>query len=361
LKEGLEKLGHEVIIVGHNDDFKKFPVDILVQKKWDTGILKKLKIAVYKITGFDISSYLTYQQFLKHKKECSGFDVVQLINENSFYCTPYFEKKIISYLLKNNQKLYLLSCGYDYLNVKYCFENPDFKSVIPLYLSKKINKKSFENILKFRRKSFKDLHNYIYKNCKGIIASDLDYHLPLIGNSKYSGLIPNPINISKIKFSPLKIENKIIIFHGINESNYLKKGNNIFEKALEIIQQKYSSKIEIITVRSIPYHEYINLYNKAHILLDQIYGYDQGYNALEAMAKGKVVFTGAETEFIKHYNLTERVCVNAIADADYLVDELSFLIENPDEIIAIGKRARAFIEKEHDYVKIAQKYLEMWQ
>ena len=94
--------------------------------------------------------------------------------------------------------------------MKYCFENPDFKSVIPLYLSKKINKKSFENILKFRRKSFKDLHNYIYKNCKGIIASDLDYHLPLIGNSKYSGLIPNPINISKIKFSPLKIENKII-------------------------------------------------------------------------------------------------------------------------------------------------------
>jgi hypothetical protein len=34
---------------------------------------------------------------------------------------------------------------------------------------------------------------------------------------------------------------------------------------------------------------------------------------------------------------------------DYLVNELS-LIQNPNEIIAI-KRARAFIEKEHDYVK----------
>jgi hypothetical protein len=30
---------------------------------------------------------------------------------------------------------------------------------------------------------------------------------------------------------------------------------------------------------------YINSYNKAHILLDQVYAYDQGYNALEAMAK----------------------------------------------------------------------------
>ena len=78
------------------------------------------------------------------------------------------------------------------------------------------------------------------------------------------------------------------------------------------------------------------------------------------MAKGKVVFTGAEKEFTEHYNLKEKVCINAIPDIDYLVMKLSFLIENPNEIIAIGKRARAFIEKEHDYLRIANKYLETW-
>ncbi|PIF33471.1 glycosyltransferase involved in cell wall biosynthesis [Flavobacterium sp. 9] len=361
LKEGLKNLGHQVLIIGHNDGFKKFPVDILIQKKWDTGILKKIKISIYKITSFDISSYLTYRQFLKHKKECSGFDVVQLINENSFYCTYKFEKKIISHLLKNNQKLYLLSSGYDYLNVKYCFENPDFKSVIPLYINHKIDAKSFGNVLKFQKNSFKKLHQFIYKNCNGIISSDLDYHLPLTGNSKYLGLIPNPINVSKIEFNPIKIDDKIIIFHGINTSNYLKKGNNIFEEVLKIIEQKYSDKIDIITTKDIPYNKYIDLYNKAHILLDQVYSYDQGYNALEAMAKGKVVFTGAETEFMEYYNLTERVCINAKPDADYLVNELSFLIENPAEIIAISERARAFIENDHYYLKIAQKYAETWE
>lgn len=360
LKEGLESLGHQVVIIGHNDGFKKFPIDILIEKKWDNGILKKIKLALYKTTGFDISSYFTYLQFLKHKKECSGFDVVQLINENSFYCSYQFEKKIVENLLKNNKKLCLLSCGYDYLNVKYCFENPDFKSVIPLYLNHKIDKKSFWNVLKFRTKPFKKLHDFIYQNCNGIIASDLDYHLPLMGNSKYLGLIPNPIYLSKIEFLPLKIEDKIIIFHGINELNYLKKGNDIFEQALHLIQQKYQDKIEIITVKSIPYNDYINLYNKAHIVLDQVYAYDQGYNALEAMAKGKVVFTGAETQFMEYYNLIEKVAVNAIPDVDYLVKELSFLIENPDEIAAIGKRARMFIEKHHDYVKIAQQYVDVW-
>lgn len=360
LKDGLQALGHEVFIIGHKDGFKNFPVDFPIQKKWDSGFLKKIKIAVYKITGFDISSYLTFRQFLKFEKQCSGFDVVQLVNENSFYCTYHYEKKIISYLLKNNQKLFLLSTGYDYLNVKYCFGNPEFKSVIPLYLNRKIDKKSFGNILKFREKAFLKLHQFIYKNIKGIIATDLDYDLPLQGNEKYLGMIPNPINIEKLHFEPLNIADKIVIFHGINNENYLKKGNDYFEKALVIIEKKYASKVEIITVRSIPYAEYINLYNSCHILLDQIYAYDQGYNALEAMAKGKVVFTGAEKEFTARYNLQEKVCINAIPDVDYLINELSFLIENPEEIIAIGKRARAFIEKEHHFVKIAEKYINQW-
>ncbi|PBJ12153.1 glycosyltransferase [Flavobacterium sp. ACN6] len=360
LKDGLQQLGHDVFIIGQKDGFKNFPVDYPIQKKWETGLLKKVKIAVYRLSGFDISSYLTYRQFLKFEKHCSGFDVVQLINENSFQCTYYFEKKIISSLLQNNKKLYLLSSGYDYLNVKYCFENPDFKSVIPLYQNHKIDKKSFANVLKFTKKEFFKLHQFIYKNCNGIIASDLDYHLPLIGNPKYLGMIPNPINIDKLKFEPLVINEKIVIFHGINNDNYLKKGNDYFEKALEIIEKKYGSKVEIITARSVPYSEYINLYNRSHILLDQIYGYDQGYNALESMAKGKVVFTNAETEFMDYYNLTEKVCINAIPDVNYLVNELSFLIENPEEITAIGKRARAFIEKEHHYVKITQDYVQKW-
>jgi hypothetical protein len=45
---------------------------------------------------------------------------------------------------------------------------------------------------------------------------------------------------------------------------------------------------------------------------------------------------------------------------DYLVAELSGLIENPTQITAIGARARAFVEKEHDYIESAKKYLNTW-
>ena len=57
LKDGLLALDHDVFIMGQNDGFKNFPVDFPIQKKWDSGLLKKIKIAVFKISGFDISSY----------------------------------------------------------------------------------------------------------------------------------------------------------------------------------------------------------------------------------------------------------------------------------------------------------------
>src|SRR5699024_12679802 len=93
-----------------------------------------------------------------------------------------------------------------------------------------------------------------------------------------------------------------------------------------------------------------------------MYAYDQWYNALEAMARGKVVFTGADQEFLAHYKLAEdTVCINALPDVDDLVHKLSQLIEQPEKISAIGKRAQQFIANEHDYHAIAGRYLKAWQ
>lgn len=360
LKEGLKSLGHHVVILGFKDGFKDFPIDFPIEKKWDSGFLKKIKIGVHKLTGFNISSYLTYLQFKKNKTHFTGFDVVQLINENSFYCGYHYEKKILKFLFENNKKIFLLTCGDDYLNVKYNFEHPELKSILQPYFKGKIKSKAFSAVLKFRTKEFKKLHDYIHANIVGVIATDIDYHIPVNNTPKYLGMIPNPVNVEKIEFQPIGSLDKIIIFHGINNQSYYKKGNDYFVKALEIIEKKYQEKIEIITTRSIPYQQYIEIYNKSHILLDVVYAFDQGYNALEAMAKGKVVFTGAEKEFEAFYNLQEKVNINAKPDVNYLVEQLSHLIDNPDEILAISKRARNFIEKEHDYIKIAGKYINLW-
>jgi glycosyltransferase involved in cell wall biosynthesis len=361
LKEGLLELGNDVTILGFKDGFKDYPVDFPLVKKWDYGLLKKIKVAVLKLTGFDISSYLTYKQFQKNRENFKGFDVVQLINENSFFCDYRYEKKILQFLFRHNKNVFLLSCGDDYTYVNYNFNHPENPSIIQPYLAGKIADKDFSNVLKFRTKSFEKLHRYMHQNIQGVIATDLDYHLPMLNQAKYLGLIPSPINLSKFPHSELKIGDRIVIFHGINRESYFKKGNDYFEKALAIIKQKYPEKIDVFVTENVPYNDYINRYNQAHIVLDQLYGHDQGSNALEAMAKGKVVFTNASDIFEKHYHLEEKVALNALPDVEYLVSELSYLIENPETIIAIGKRARAFIEREHESLKIARLYLAAWQ
>jgi glycosyltransferase involved in cell wall biosynthesis len=217
-------------------------------------------------------------------------------------------------------------------------------------------------VLKYLKPEYKDLHQFVFEKVDGIIASDLDYDIPLQGNEKYLGLIPNPVNTEKLKFKPFASEKKITIFHGINRANYFKKGNDYFEAALEKLQQKYPSKVEVITVENIAYSEYIEKYNAAHIILDQEFAFDQGYNALEAMAKGKVVFTGAEKEFLDNYSLKEdEVCINAIPDVDYLFRKMELLVLNPEKISFISINARKFIEREHNYISIAKKYLAFWE
>ena len=362
LKEGLQALGHQVTLVSTGDHFKKFPSDILLKRRFDAGLSKKMKVGLYKIFGIDITSLFLKKQFFNHKEKFKNFDVVQLINESSFGIEPVYEMQIISYLKKNNKKLFLLSCGADYSSVKFAFDKKLRYSIFTPFFEGKVSKKDFAHPLKYLQPEFQKLHEFIFKKMDGVTASDLDYHIPLNGQEKYLGLIPNPINTSILEQPPFSIDGKIVIFHGINRVNYFKKGNDYFEAALSMIQKKYSSKIEIITVESLPYAEYISAYNSAHILLDQVFSFDQGYNALEAMAKGKVVFTGAETEFLECYNLKEdEVCINALPDVDYLFRKLEELILNPKKLIAISKNARNFIEKEHNYISVAEKYLTAWE
>ncbi|WP_409417152.1 glycosyltransferase [Flavobacterium sp. PS2] len=279
-----------------------------------------------------------------------------MINSNAIETYPFLSTYLLKKIFKQNGKSFLLVCGEDTPIIDFLMRDTlKYSIMTPLLKNSKL-KSDYRFSLKYMKDSYRNLFDFVSLNVLEIIVSDLDYKIPLPEKK----LIPNPINTTKISFESLIINERIIIFIGINKGSYIKKGSLFFEEALEIIKEKYKAKIEIITVESVPYNEYITLYNKAHVVLDQVYGYDQGYNALEAMAKGKVVFTGAEKEFIEYYNLGERVAINALPDVNYLVDELSFLIENPEEIIAIGKRARAFIEKEHNYIKIAEKYLEIW-
>jgi glycosyltransferase involved in cell wall biosynthesis len=255
-----------------------------------------------------------------------------------------------------------LSCGTDYTSVKYALDKKFKYSILTPYFENASLKKHFRFILKYVTPPYQKLHEFLFSHVKGVIASDMDYHIPLEGHQNYLGLVPNPINTDIIQYKPLDVSNRIIIFHGINRMNYIKKGNRFFEEALLIIKEKYNHKVEVIVAENLPYNQYIKAFDSCHVLLDQVFSYDQGYNALEAMAKGKVVFTGAEQEWLDYYNLEENsVAINALPNTNDIVSKLEWLIHNPEKITEISKNARAFVENEHHYMNIAKLYLELWK
>ena len=362
LKDGLQLNGHSVTLLGTGDGFKNFPVDILViSTVFEIPIFKfiaKIIDKLFKVSLNDVE--IGIKTFFKIKK-LKGFDIVQLVNENSFKTTPKLEIFLLKIIKKNNENIFLLSCGTDYKSIQYALDKKFRYSILTPYFNNDKLKNSYRHILKYNNKHFKKLHKYIYKNIKGVISSDLDYHIPLKEEDKYLGMIPNPINLSKIKYRRPKIDKEIVIFHGINSNNSIKKGNDYFNKAIEVIKKSHGSKIKYIEVQDLNYKDYVKSYDSCHIFLDQVYAYDQGYNALEAMAKGKVVFTGAEKEWLDYYELKEdSIAINALPDVNYLVEKLSILIDSPEKIKSISVNARKFIENQHNFKNIASIYEDKW-
>lgn len=361
LKKALNKLGHEALVIGTEDGFKKVDVDIVINNPFNSYLLKKIRSLIYRVFKIDLLSVYTKNKIKSNKHLLSNYDVVQYINESPFLIDRKGELAIFKLFNSWNKKSFLLSTGTDYISVSYAFDKKFRYSILTPLFEGKVSKKDFSPALNYLSKSHKTLHDYIVSKISGIISKDLDYHIPLLDHPKYLGMIPHAIDVDSLEYKKPVVKDKVVIFHGINTNNYYKKGNDIFDAALEIISKKYTDKVDIITVKDLPYKAYIESFNKAHILLDQVYAYDQGFNALEAMAKGIVVFTGAEKEWLEYYNVQEdTIAINALPNEVLIAEKLEWLINNPEVITEISLNARQFVEQHHNYINCAKSYLDKW-
>lgn len=363
LKEGLVTLGHEVVLVNNGDGFKNYPADYSIRAHYFKSKIGNIfRQAWYRLFNYDLALLEHGFRFWRIANRLHSFDVVQFINEKPIQTLAVFEYYLLKKVLKNNNNCYLLSCGVDKINLDYMLAKKERYSIMhPFFENPKLTAAEYAFMWEYQTAMHAKIHELLERNCRGIIASDLDYVAPLQGHPKFLGLIPNPVNLLQNNYAPNPVKDKVIIFLGINSGNYHTKGIRFFEEALKIVQARWRAKTEIITTRDIPYCEYHNHFKRAHIVLDQVFAFDQGYNALEAMAQGKVVFTGAEKEFLEHYQLQDdEVAINALPDVDYLVEKLNFLIHHPNMIETIGQNASQFIHKNHSYKQIAQHYISSW-
>ena len=347
LAQGLRKLGHDVTVASDGDSWKNYPRDIDL-KRTDFGRFKSLAYILR-----------LHKKFHKFKE----FDIVQIINP---VFLPLKAERIWSfykYLRKHNNKIFMGAFGMDFYYAQACldchtFRYSDFNIGKTIRHTKETEvwKHDWINGEKAR------LNQYIAADCNGIIAGLYEYHTAYKKHwSQKLTFIPFPIipppSPHIVKETPMKIK----FFIGIQRARSAYKGTDIMLRALERGTARCPNETEMIKVESVPVTRDRQLMDGCHIILDQLYAYTPAMNALEAMSKGLVVVGGGEPEnyeIISETNL--RPIINVIPTEESVYNALCDIIIHRNKLPQLSADSRTYIERHHDYLKVAQEYIDFW-
>jgi hypothetical protein len=340
LSEGLTALGHNVNVVSSGDYWKGIKPDVNLYTLKNNGLVERIN---YRIQLYNI---------LRNIKD---YDIVQLINPDVLFLSyfPYYH--VIDTLMKHNNKFYLSAAGDDAYFWKYgrqfLRKGDLFGSILKYDI--KSNTSIFDS-----NKAF-EFNQYIADKCNGIIPIMYEYEISYKNHSNRKKTIPIPINTKKIKYSPNVISNKVVIFHGLNR--YGAKGTRFVEIAFEKLRKKYPNDLELIIDGKMPLDKYLDIMKRVNVILDQTYSYSCGMNAVYALAMGKVVMGGAEPESLISLGVTESPVINILPDVNDIEKKIEeCILEKKRNIENIGYEGRLFAENTHDYIKIAQQYVDTW-
>ena len=361
LAEGLRKLGHHVTVLSNGDFWKNYPRDIdLVRKPGKLGgimYMMKLYTNVHKLRGYDI---------------------VQLINPMFLELKAERIFPIYQYLRKHNKKVILGGFGMDYYWVSVCCKDKPLRySDFNMGNQLRTNTDALKERKDWLGTEKGRLNQMIAEDCDGIITGLYEYwacYQPSFPQK--TTFIPFPIKpqlitpgnsnshtyVENHQIIPLDIPKKVKLFIGINKSRSEYKGTDIMLKAAQAIAKKYPDKTELRIAENIPFAEYVKMMNGSDAILDQLYSYTPSMNPLEAMARGIICIGGGEPE---NYEIIHedklRPIINVLPNYESVYQELEHLVLHPELVPLLKQQSIEYINKHHDYIKVAKRYEAFYQ
>jgi len=349
LAEGLRSLGHDVTVASNGDGFKDYKRDIDLLRK-SSGIKDTLD---------------TLLAVIKNLHNFKGYDVVQLINPCFTQLNIKINALLYRFLKRHNKKVFLGAFGVDSFWIKACLQKDIYK-YSEFFINGKENHLADNERLKhlWLKTSWEDLNIEIADTCNGIIACLYEYYKAYESFEVYSDklkYIPLPIKITSVPYQENKSGDIVKFFIGINKDRSEFKGTNIMLKALERLCHNYEDRAEMLVAESVPYNEYKRMMQDSNVVLDQLYSYTPAMNGLLAMAMGKVLVGGGEPEMYTLLNEEEiKPIINVFPSEDDVYKKLEWLLLNKEQIPSLGEQSRLFVEKYHDYKKVALQYISFW-
>ena len=350
LAEGLRRRGHEVLVVSDGTYIYDYKRDISLDRRgkgrWSAiRYLVKLLVTLPRLRGFDI---------------------VQLINPDCFALKAERQFALYRYLRRHNKVVVLGAFGNDWQWVecglnRRLFRYGDFNVGDRL----RTNAYTQQVVNEWLHSKKGELSRYIANDCDAIVTCLYEYQLAYHDDyPQKTRFIPLPIVPKAI--DPATLERTapypVRFFLGIKRILMEFRGTDIFYDALQRIKADYPDKCEVTIVEDLPFAEYEKRMNGQDFILDQAYSYTPAMNALEAMSKGVVCIGGGEPENYEIIGETElRPIINILPDREHVYQALSDIIAHPEQIVRLKKESIQYIERHHDYVKVAAQYEELYQ
>ena len=346
LKNGFLQLGHDVTIVQTGDGFKQLSNhdDIVYRNR--TWMIGK-----HPLHGSNriLAIFTNLRLHKEINNRCPKPDIIIVINYvflRKNFTTVGVSRGFINASLKKGAKLIVSACGGD---PSFTYTYPELCKIIK-YRTVDENDKRFVFLLKKSSVVIPTIYHYYYaitnycKN-KGLASANITKPIPL------------PITIEPLSMMPSCVSRKIVIFHGIIRP--IAKGTPYIMQAMERIQNEYPDKVECICKGGMPYSEYVTMFNRVDILIDQVYGNGWGMNAILGAMKGKCILTATGKENENYMNIPKIPFVKIEADSEQIYRTLKDLVLNPAQIDILKNECRTFAMTYCDSKIIAQRYLDL--
>lgn len=358
LAQGLKKMGHDVVVASNGNHWLGYSRDIDLMRTMEKG------------DGFfTMISNLFHSVCFIVKLLCAlprmrGYDIVQLINPDFLDMKAERLLWIYRYLRHNNKRIILGAYGTDY----YYVDSMISKQPLRYSPYNGGDEKEQKHNRKLRCEEWigtakERLNREMARSCDAIVACCYEYWLPYKQSMDKDN---NGRNLSeKLFFVPLPImlpndvaytESKrpLRVFIGINKVRASFKGADIMIKAAEDLAKKYSGSMVLNIVENVPFATYKEIMNSSDVVIDQIYSYSPGMNALLAMSESKIVVSGGESEC--YAMLGEKKCkpiINVEPTYDSVYEKLRYLVLHPELVTDLKRQSREFVCRNHDYVNVA--------
>lgn len=342
LKTGLQELGHEVVLVSKGDGFKKLPADIVLYTR-QSG------------SGKLVGAFKEIRDQLRVFPQLKNFDVVQTASYQFFH--NRVDSRLFGRLLDNNKHSVLLNtaCSVPYNRL---VKQIDYSPCAQCKLYDLTSHQCIHEADQQEQKEFS-----LYQKYSAIVSTHFEYYegMQKTPFRQKNHFIPLPLDVDKYIPVMPAVNDKIVIYYGEIRKGF--KGGAYIEEALDLLRNSaYANRVEIIQTSRLPYTEYLNVLDKAHILIDQASSYSYGMNAIIGLAKGKIVLSGAETQSLQMLgeNPAQNPVFNIKPDKENIFHTLTGLLDRWNEFGKISENSRRFAEQYHSVKKVAARYEQLY-